>query len=83
MITPSATAQAVASAISLVVMALAWHRHASPGGKAFGVLMAAVVWWTLFAALEAAAVDTTLKILISKIEYVGTVCTAPLFLLFA
>ncbi|MCX7029096.1 MAG: PAS domain-containing protein, partial [Spirochaetes bacterium] len=47
------------------------------------VLMAAVVWWTLFAALEAAAVDTTLKILISKIEYVGTVCTAPLFLLFA
>jgi PAS domain-containing protein len=82
-ITPSATALAVASAISLVVMVLGWQRHASPGGKAFGALMTAVVWWTLFAALEAAAVDTGLKILISKIEYVGTVCTAPLFLMFA
>jgi PAS domain-containing protein len=82
-ITASATAQAAASAISLVVMVLAWQRHASPGGKAFGALMAAVVWWTLFAALEAAAVDPALKIFISKIEYVGTVCTAPLFLLFA
>ena len=83
MITPSVTAQAVASAISLVVMALAWHRSASPGGKAFGALMASVVWWTLFAALEAAAVDADLKVLISKFEYLGTVCAAPLFLLFA
>jgi len=82
-ITPSATAQAVASAISVVVMALGWYRHASPGGKAFGTMMAAVVWWTLFAALEAAAVDPDLKVLISKFEYVGTVSTAPLFLLFA
>jgi PAS domain-containing protein len=82
-ITPSATAQAVASAISLVVMMLAWHRHASPGGKSFAALMASVVWWTLFAALEASAADTALKILISKFEYVGTVCTAPLFLLFS
>ncbi len=82
-ITPSATAQVIASAVSLVVMVLGWQRHASPGGKAFGALMAAVVWWTLCAALEAAAVDVALKIVISKIEYVGTVCTAPLFLLFA
>jgi len=82
-ITASVTAQAIASLISLVVMALGWHRSASPGGKAFGALMAAVVWWTLFAALEAAAVDADLKILISKFEYLGTVCTAPLFLLFA
>jgi PAS domain-containing protein len=83
LVTPFATAQAVASAISLVVMVMAWRRHASPGGKAFGALMAAVVWWTLFAALEAAAVPASLKILISKLEYAGTVCTAPLFLLFA
>jgi PAS domain-containing protein len=82
-ITPSATALAVASAVSLVVMVLGWQRHASPGGNVFGALMAAVVWWTLFAALEASAVDPALKILISKIEYLGTVCTAPLFLLFA
>jgi PAS domain-containing protein len=82
-ITPSVTAQAIASAISLVVMVLGWHRSASPGGKAFGALMASVVWWTLFAALEAAAVDADVKILISKFEYFGTVCTAPLFLLFA
>jgi PAS domain-containing protein len=82
-ITPSATALAIASATSLVVVLLGWQRHASPGGKAFGALMAAVVWWTLCAALEAAAIDIALKITISKVEYVGTVCTAPLFLLFA
>jgi len=82
-ITTSATAQAIASTLSLVVMGLAWHRHTGPGGKAFGALMTAVVWWTLFAALEAAAVAPALKIAISKVEYVGTVCTAPLFLLFS
>lgn len=82
-ITPSVTAQAAASAVSLAVMAMAWHRRASPGGAAFGALMAAVVWWTLFAALEAAAVAAELKILLAKLEYVGTVCTAPLFVLFA
>jgi PAS domain-containing protein len=82
-ITPSVTAQGGASVISLVVMLLAVHRHASPGGKAFIALMASVIWWTLFAALEAAAVDAGLKVLISKFEYLGTVCTAPLFLLFA
>jgi PAS domain S-box-containing protein len=82
-ITPYASALAIAAAVSLVVMLLGWQRHASPGGKAFGALMAAVVWWTLCAALEAAAVDMALKINISKVEYVGTVCTAPIFLLFA
>jgi len=82
-ITPSVTVQAVAAVIALVLMALGLHRRSSPGAKAFVALMAAVVWWTLFAALEAAAVDADLKILISKFEYLGTVCTAPLFLLFA
>jgi PAS domain-containing protein len=82
-VTPFATALAAASAVSLVVLLLGLRRRASPGGKAFVALMAAVVWWTLFAALEASAVSPDLKITISKIEYVGTVCAAPLFLLFA
>ena len=82
-VTPFATALAAASAVSLVVMLLGLPRRASPGGTAFVALMAAVVWWTLFAAFEAAAVSPDLKITISKIEYAGTVCTAPLFLLFA
>jgi PAS domain-containing protein len=82
-VTPSATAQAVASAISLVVLGFGVRRHASPGGTAFSALMAAVVWWTLFAALEAAAVDQRLKIALSTAEYLGTVSTAPCFFLFA
>jgi PAS domain-containing protein len=82
-ITPYATAQAVASTISLLVLLFALRRHASPGGKAFDAMMAAVVWWTLFAALEAAAIAPELKIVLSKIEYVGTVSVAPFFFLFA
>ncbi len=83
LITPFATALALAAAVSLVVMSLALHRHASPGGKTFVAMMVAVVWWTLFAAFEAAAVEPSLKIALSKVEYAGTVSTAPLFLLFA
>ncbi len=83
LITPFATALALAAAVSLVVMALAMHRHASQGGKTFVAMMGAVVWWTLFAALDAAAVEPALKIAFSMIEYAGTVSTAPLFLLFA
>jgi PAS domain-containing protein len=83
MITPSVTAQAAASAISLLVLLFALRRHGSPGGTAFDAMMAAVVWWTLFAALEAAAIDPALKIALSKAEYLGTVSVAPLFFLFA
>ncbi len=54
-------------------MVFAWNRRASPGGKAFATMMTSVVWWTLFAALEAAAVDPALKVSLSKVEYVGTV----------
>jgi PAS domain-containing protein len=83
LITPFATALALAAAVSLIVVVLALHRHASPGGKTFIAMMAAVVWWTLFAALDAAAVNPALKIAFSKVEYIGTVSAAPLFLLFA
>lgn len=83
LVTPSVTAQAVASAISLGMFGFGVRRRASPGGTAFSALMAAVVWWTLFAALEAAAVDQSLKVALSSVEYLGTVSTAPCFFLFA
>lgn len=83
LITPYALAQAAAAAVSFIVMVVAFVRHANPGGKLFGALMAAVVWWTTFAALEAAATATELKVQLSQLEYLGTVSVAPLFLLFA
>jgi PAS domain S-box-containing protein len=46
-------------------------------------MMSAVVIWSLGSALETGAVGTALKLQMSKLSYLGTVNTAPLFLLFA
>ena len=69
--------------ISGTVSVLLWHRRALPGGIALALLMAAVTQWSLVAALEAASIDLSAKILWSKFEYLGSGSTATLFLFFA
>jgi diguanylate cyclase (GGDEF)-like protein len=69
--------------IAGVVAVIAWERAVSSLGRALGLLMAAVFTWSFAAAFEAAVSDTTTKVLLSKIEYVGIAATPVLMFLFA
>ena len=81
--TPYSLALGASTAVSAAVAVLAWERRRVPGGAAFAAMMSAVVIWSLGSALETAAVGTALKLQMIKLSYLGTVSTAPLFLLFA
>jgi len=69
----------VAGAVALI----ARKRAVTSAGRILGILMASVFVWSLAAAFEAAVSDTTTKILLSKIEYVGVAATPVLIFLFA
>jgi diguanylate cyclase (GGDEF)-like protein/PAS domain S-box-containing protein len=81
--TPYSAILFVTAAISAVVAFVAWQRRASPGGTPLALLMLAVTEWATVAALEAAAVEQSAKILWSKLDYVGSNSTAVLLLIFA
>ena len=66
-----------------LVAFIAWKRTVTPTGRALGVLMGAVLMWSLAAALEAAVPSASTKVLLSKIEYVGIAATPVLMFLFA
>ncbi|HVP91781.1 MAG TPA: histidine kinase N-terminal 7TM domain-containing protein [Terriglobales bacterium] len=63
------------------VTVAAWKRPVAAGGRDLAVLMTAVFGWCVAAALEAAAADVPVKILLSKVEYLG-IASSPLLLLF-
>ena len=82
-LTPAAVILCSTAALSVVVSFLAMTRRPFPGGRVFPVIMLAVAEWSLFSGLEAATVPLALRLLWSKIEYVGLAATPVLFLLFA
>ena len=69
--------------IAGAVAVIAWKRAVTSVGRSLALLMAAVFAWSLAAAFEAAVPDTTTKVLLSKIEYVGIAATPVLMFLFA
>lgn len=66
-----------------LIAAYAWRRRGTPGGIYFVLLMAAVAVWSLANAAEYVTVAIPLKILWTKVSYLGIVSVAPLWLLFA
>jgi diguanylate cyclase (GGDEF)-like protein/PAS domain S-box-containing protein len=78
--TPYTFVHFLTALISLGVMVLVWRRRTAPGGFQLFLFMVAIFEWSLAAGLESAAVDQTLKIFWSKIEYIGA-HTSPVFLL--
>lgn len=60
-----------------------WRRRAIPGAFALGLAMLAGGWWSLAAALEAAAVPLESKIFFSTLEYGGSTNASAFLLLFA
>jgi len=65
------------------VAVTAWKRPVTAGGRNLAFLMAAIFGWALTAAIEAAAVADTAKIIWSKAEYLGIATTPLLLFLFA
>lgn len=64
-------------------MAAAWiRRDGPPGGRRFAMMMVCVVIWGVMAGMESAAVDLPMKVLCSKIGYVGICGVAPFFMKF-
>ena len=81
--TPTSMTLLSTSGLSLAIVVVLFRRRAIPGGATLVLLMLAVAEWCLVAGLEAAVVPLSLKILFSKLEYVGSGSVAVLFLLFA
>jgi len=69
--------------IAGTVAVIAWKRTATSVGRSLAVLMASVFTWSLAAAFEAAVPGTAVKILLSKIEYLGIASAPVLMFLFA
>lgn len=80
---PYAMALFGTAAITALVGVVAWRRRSVRGGAALAAMLFAVAEWSLAAGLEEAAVPSALKIILSKIEYLGYVCIPPFFLLFS
>ncbi|MCX6091880.1 MAG: diguanylate cyclase [Candidatus Bipolaricaulota bacterium] len=82
-LTPAAIVLCSTAALSLIVFLLAVVHKPFSGSRVFSLVMLAVAEWSLFSGLEAATIPLALKLVWSKIEYVGLAATPPLFLLFA
>jgi diguanylate cyclase (GGDEF)-like protein len=65
------------------VAAIAWKRAVTSVGRFLAILMAALFFWSLTAAFEAAVPGTAAKVQMSKIEYLGIVSVPVLMFLFA
>jgi len=81
--TTASIALLATSGLSLAVATSLFRRRSIPGAPALAFAMLAVAEWALVAGLEAAAIPLDIKILFSKLEYVGSGSSAVLFLLFA
>jgi diguanylate cyclase (GGDEF)-like protein len=65
------------------VAAIALRRARTTVGRSLAVLQAAVFVWSVAAAFEAAVPDQALKVLLSKVEYLGIATVPVLMFLFA
>ena len=71
------------AAITLALIYRVWKRRHIRGGKTLLLLFIAVWWWAMCTGFEAAAVDQSVKVLWSKISYIGAFFSPPLFLFFS
>jgi len=69
--------------IAGAVAVIASRRTATSVGRSLAILMASVFTWSFAAAFEAAVPGQAVKILLSKIEYLGIASTPVLLFLFA
>ena len=73
------TSMFIITALMFIIAGMIWSRRQSAGSVPMTFLMIAVGWWALTAGLDSAAPTQQLKILWSKIEYLG-ITPSPVFL---
>jgi len=83
LLTPYTFAQILTGVVAILVAGIVWKRRESRGGWPLFLLFIAVSEWALANGFEAAAVPQDLKILWSKIGYIGSQISPVLLLLFA
>ena len=69
--------------ISVIVILYAWRRRTTPAAKAFILLVAAVISWSLGYILELSGMDLSTKVLWGKVQYFGIASLPVLWLSFA
>ena len=73
-----------AALISSLTAIAAWlWRLRSPGGRSFVLMMIGIVIWNAMSALEAGTAETSAKLILSKIGYIGIAGVAPFLLRFS
>ena len=80
---PYAFAMLIATILLAAQAIFVLGRRRAPGGLYFALLMAAAAEWALFSFLEVTIADAAVKVMLYKMEYLGAVSVAPLWLLFA
>jgi len=73
----------ISTAIGVSVAVLVWQRRTVHGGATLAALMLAAAVYAGVSALEAAAVGIPAKVLLSKLQYLGSMTCPPLLLVFA
>ncbi|CAG0992329.1 two-component system, sensor histidine kinase [Anaerolineae bacterium] len=80
--TPYSLPLMLAAGVSLWLAGIVWRRRPGPGVYPFVILMLAVVWWSVFYALELSASSASAKLLLAGLQYVGITIVPPAWLLF-
>ncbi len=80
---PYVVALIVTAAITFMLFLYCWGRRPERAATYFALLLFAVSEWAFFSALESSTTAQALKIVFSKLEFVGIESIAPLWLLFA
>ena len=80
---PSFTvAFALSAALCFISALMLWRRQVNPGSIPFAMVMIALTIWSFASIFEAGAITVDGKLLWSKIQYIGIVSVAPLWLIF-
>ncbi len=68
-----------AAAVCLLAAATIWPRRRAPGGTPLALMLLAAMFWAVCDAIELHLPTADGKRLISQIQYIGIITTAPLF----